>query len=313
MPDFRKAIEDAKFKPDMETISTTGPNATGEEQTWVNPRQQLSQSSAAELAELMGATQSQVRYDAGPFTQNKPQWQIDFSPDKGDEFDAAMVYENYQKRPDSFNAQMADELKIARGPLPPGVERAGNEETWQGPPINPLASDAYRHGGGGFDKPVTGGSDPGPDKPVVDLKPGPKWPDPPPPLKEGPGWDDDLLKVPGPTGVDPVPLFPGTGVKDPGGFKPGGIPDLPGGFPRPIDLAGNAGGELPQSVTPRAYTPRPGGGPGSLLGMPQQAMGDLPSAVMQASGPGGLLTIDELKKRAGGYLPAKYQRGLLSV
>lgn len=299
MPDFRKSIEDANFKPVMERISTTGPNAAGEQETWQNPRDQLSQSSAAELAELMGATQSQVRYEAGPYSQNKPQWQIDFGgPDK---YDAAMVWERYQKNPESFNQQMADELKSSGGPSVVQQEfDAGKLNGGHG------AGAGGAGGGGG-----------------MGLTPGPKWPDAPPPNIPGPDWE--MPAVPGPTGKDPVPLHPGTGVQDPGSYKPGGIPATPStGFPRPIDLTNgqpagaNAGSnavdaqlELPQVVTPRGYTPRP------YIDQPVSLLNSsgLPNAVQEpGEGPGGLLTQEQLKKRAGGYIPSKYKPpGLITV
>jgi hypothetical protein len=220
MPDFRKTIDDAKFKPEMTTISTTGPNAEGVETTWQNPNKQLTQSSAEELANLMGAKLVPISYNAGPYSQDKPQYQLDFGD--GDLHDASMVYSNYQRNPDSFNQQMQDEFKSSAGPSVAQAEFDAGK--LGGHPSNPGAD------GGG-----TSPNSPGPKWPDAPNPntPGPKWPDAPPPNVSGPVWKLPELPVFKPTGPAVVPVGD-SGVANPGGYTP--PPMYQGQFPLPINL-----------------------------------------------------------------------------
>lgn len=295
MPDFRKNIEDAEFKPDFTTQTTTGPNAEGDQQTWQNPRPQLTQSSAQELAELMGAKLTQVSM-SGPYAQDKPQWQLDFGT--GDLHDAAMVYDRYQRAPEHFSQNMADEIAYG-AKYPGGVGAAGGGPATAPPPAAPPPS-----GGGGMT--------PGPNWPPAPPPnlPGPVWPNTPPPNIQGPDWTN-VPPPPPPTGVNPTPIHPGTGVGNPGGYTP---PPPMGVFQPPISFNGEPQ-QLPGASTWKPYTPRPHNDtPVSPLLLPQMLNGELPPAAFTGGAPGGLLTLEELKRRAGGGLPASYTRpgGLLA-
>lgn len=193
MPDFRQAIEQANFKPSYTTNSTTGPNAEGQEQTWQNPNPQLEQSSAQELASLLGATLSEVNYSGGPYSQQKPQYQIDFGAN--DDYDASMVYDRYQRSPGSFNQQTADEIKSSNSPSVAAQEFAAGK----------------LNSGGGFGghpgAPAPGGGTPGtPYTPPPANIPGPNWGNTSPPPNI-PGPNVPVNPLPGPTGVPPVNQF----------------------------------------------------------------------------------------------------------
>jgi len=209
MPDFRKTIDDAGYKPVYTQQNTTGPDGPdpgGDPDVYRN-NPQLDQSSAQKLADLMGATLVPITYNGGPYSQDKPQYQLDFGT--GDLHDASMVYANYQRNPGSFDQQMADEFKTSQNPSVAAQEfAAGKLSPPAGHPANPGAG-----AGAG------GGYNPNPNIPPPANKPGPVWTLPP---------------LPGqPTNPAVVPV-PGTGVQTPGGFTP--PPLFSGQFPMPIDL-----------------------------------------------------------------------------
>ena len=201
MPDFRGTLDKAKFDPQYDRINTTGPNAAGEQQTWQNPNQQLTQSSAQQLADLMGAKLEPLTYGGGPYSQDKPQYELKFSGSP-DQYDAAMVADRYARAPEFFNASMAAELASSGRPSVAAQEAMDRGRG----PVSPAPSPSVPPPGAGT--PTTG------------LVPGPKWKMP------------ELPSMPTAPGTT---IIPGGGVANPGGFTPPPNGNPPS-FPMPIHL-----------------------------------------------------------------------------
>ena len=210
MPDYRKQIDDAKFQPNYANDAIEGPGDTSPPETWTHDV--LDQSSAQQLADLLGAKLVETKYDSGPFQPAHRQWQLDFGADS-DDLDASLLYDTYRRSPDHFNGGMAAMLK------PPGpVGNVGSE------PARPPGGPGTGGGGPQYPPGSSGGSG---------TVPGPgNWPSTPPPNVPGPGWTPDPL--PGRPDTPAVELDPTTGVKPGGGFT--APPKFQGSFPMPLEL-----------------------------------------------------------------------------
>lgn len=274
MPDYRGNLDQAKYNPQFVGQSTTGPNGDGEMQTWQN-RPGLEESSAQQLARILGADLTQISYNGGPYSQQRPQYQLDFAGP--DNYDAAMNAFSYQNAPAHFNAQLDAELASSRSkpvaiqemeanaaagqgaymlPPPPKTTAPAPHPTpnpQQPPPVTPppvLPGAPIRPGEPPAPPPVTPG---GPT-----TVPGPTWPAPPPSTIPGPKWPDSPPgNIPGPTWPAPtppnnpgpiwqLPTLPGAPTAPPvvkapttGVSNPGGFTSQPpysGTFPQPIQL-----------------------------------------------------------------------------
>lgn len=273
MPDFRGNLDQAKYDPRFVGQSTTGPNAMGEQQTWQN-RPGLEESSAQQLARLLGADLSALTYNGGPYSLERPQYQLDFG--SGNTHDAAMLARNYQNAPEFFNASLAAELASDRAkpvaiqemearaaagkgaymlPPTPSIQVPAHPThptptPQQPPPVPPpptLPGAPIRPG-----EPT---APPPPPEPPPTTVPGPTWPTPPPTTVPGPKWPDSPSpNIPGPTWPTPTapnkpgpiwtlpalpapPTRPGVVQVSPG--APGGYtapPAYTGSFPLPIQL-----------------------------------------------------------------------------
>lgn len=254
MPDYRGNLDQAKYNPQFVGQSTTGPNGDGEMQTWQN-RPGLEESSAQQLARILGADLTQISYNGGPYSQQRPQYQLDFAGP--DNYDAAMNAFSYQNAPAHFNAQLDAELASSRSKPVAIQEMEANAAAGQGaymlpPPPKPTAPAPHPTPNPQQPPPVTTppvlpgapirpGEPPAPPTTVPGPKwpdsppgniPGPTWPAPTPPNSPGPIWQ--LPTLPGAPTAPAVVKAPTTGVANPGGFT--SQPPYSGGFPMPIQL-----------------------------------------------------------------------------
>lgn len=253
MPDFRGNLDQAKFDPRFVGQSTTGPNAMGEQQTWQN-RPGLEESSAQQLARLLGADLSALTYNGGPYSQERPQYQLDFG--SGNKHDAAMLASNYQNAPDFYNASLAAELASDRAkpvamqemearaaagqgarmlPPTPSIQVPAHPThpaptPQQPPPVSPPPTlpGAPIRPGEPTAPPTTVPGPKWPDSPSPNI-PGQTWPTPTAPNKPGPIWTLPALPAP-PTRPGVVQVSPGA----PGGYT--APPAYTGSFPLPIQL-----------------------------------------------------------------------------
>jgi len=223
MPDFRRTIDEAGYKPAYTQQNTTGPDGPdpgGDPDVYRN-NPQLDQSSAQKLADLMGATLVPITYNGGPYSQDKPQYQLDFGT--GDLHDASMVYANYQRNPGSFNQQMQDEFKTSQSPSVAQQEFDAGK-LGGGHPVNPGAPGAGTPG-------LVPGQTPWP-KTEDPNTPGKTWPAVGTGNTPGTVWTLPPLPA-GPTGPGIKPVTD-TGVAGAGGYT--APPLFQGPFPMPIDL-----------------------------------------------------------------------------
>jgi len=309
MPDYRGNLDQAKFQPQYANQSTTGPNGDGEMQTWQN-RPGLEESSAQQLARLLGADLAQVNYNGGPYSQQRPQFQLDF--DTPNNHDAAMLASNYQNVPDFFNASLNAELASDRSKpvaiqemearaaagqgaymLPPPPKPTAPaphpvpspQPPQQPPPVSPpptLPGAPIRPGEPSAPPPTSPGGPttvPGPTWPAPPptTVPGPKWPDAPPSTIPGPKWPDSPPStIPGP--IWQLPTLPGA-------------PTAPAVVKAPTTGVANPGGFTSQP-------PYSGGFP-----MPIQLLLQQQAAAEQAAQQAGLLG---RSYRSGGLLGGAY-------
>lgn len=190
------------YKPSTETTSTQG---TGSDAS-AGAKTQLDLQAAQDLANRLGATLVTVNYDSGPFSLQKPQYQLDFGT--GNLHDATLLYEQYLRAPskDQFNNQLRDELKNDASGGPVG---AGGYTPQSAPPSSGLPG-----GGGGVG--------------TIPPSPLPQTP---------PNWFPG--QVPPQPKTPPVTQYPGTGVGNPGGYTVQGL--FKGPFPAPDELLAPTG------------------------------------------------------------------------
>lgn len=209
MPSYSDTLNG--YRPTTEVTSTQG---TGSDAS-AGARAQLDLQSAQDLANRLGATLVQLNYDSGPFSLQKPQYQLDFG--SGNLHDATLLYDQYLRAPskDQFNAQLAAELKTDRsgGPVGPG-------------------------GGGGYSQPPAPapGGLPGGGVGTIPPSPLPRTP---------PDWFP--RQVPPQPNKPPVTQYPGTGVGNPGGYTVPGL--FSGPFPAPDELLAPTG--MARSMRPQ--------------------------------------------------------------
>lgn len=238
MPDFRAQLDEAKFKPQFAGQSTTGPNGDGAMQTWQN-RPGLEESSAQQLARLLGADLTEVNYNGGPYSQQRPQYQLDF--DTGNLHDGSMVASNYQNSPQFFNSSLQAELASDRAKPVAIQEMEARAAAGQGAYMLPPPGSSPQGPGGHPPTPPpanpggSGPNGPGPTWPAPPptTKPGPSWPAPTAPNSPGPVWQ--LPTLPGAPTAPSVVKAPTSGVSNPGGYT--SQPLYSGAFPQPIMLA----------------------------------------------------------------------------
>lgn len=199
------------YRPTMEATSTQG---TGSDAS-AGARNQLDLQSAQDLASRLGATLVQLNYEGGPFSLQKPQYQLDFGT--GNMHDANLLYDQYLRAPDKiqFDNQLRDELKNDRSG---GYSGSGGYSQPSAPP-SPSGAPS---GGGGLG--------------TIPPSPLPQTP---------PNWMQQQL--PGAPQRPPVTQYPGSGVGNPGGYTVPGL--FSGVFPAPDELLAPTG--MARSMRPQ--------------------------------------------------------------